>query len=333
MKTCKAHDWVENPDNPKKVICQDCKAEQYVSKLTKAVKQKLAEKKALTAIINKVAAEVEITKPHIILDSPKGIGKTAEIEMPEHPLLRTPAIVADTVEEEPQLVVDPADILMWVGGSFYNTPLDYIQESTKMGACKRVPALPRGMIAGESRVFLAHNKAINDTDPGIFAYYVVEGIVLVIKPGTDVSKELKDRGVEDWEYVEGGFGSQVERKCGNLATGGTYLISEENMKAVQDLAESASTTGQIIVLDEPLPLIDTKLIRGYKYVDGSLILTEGTEESEWFEGARELYAKNEKAIRKYHHLIRKKKKKDEQLTGGQKMHPPSTKTEKKDKVG
>jgi len=301
LTTCKKHDWDINPDNPKKVICSDCKTEQYLSKLTKALRQKLAESKALKSI-NDIATDIGITRESL-----------SSVEES-----KTEVLTAETIpdeEEEPQLVVDPADLLMWVGGSFYNTTNDYIQESTKMGACKRVPALPRGMIAGKSRVFLAHNKAINETDPGIFAYYVVEGIVLVIKPGTDVSKELKDRGVEDWEYVEGGYGFQGERKCGNLATGGTYLISEENMKAVQDLAESASTTGQIIVLDKPLPLIDTKLIRGYKYVDGDLILTKETEESEWFEGARELYAKNEKAIRKYHHLIRKKKKEAEKKVG------------------
>ena len=304
---CAKHDWNPMEENDKKVSCGVCGTEQYIARLTPSQKQRVAEKKALGAI-NRVAAEVGITRESL---------ESAEDEMP--------VIIAETAElqstkpkatsrdkkviEEPTLEMLPTDLLMWIGGSNYETPEKYIQEARKMGACKRVPMLPRGVVVGKTKVVVAHSSVGLDlgtgkkTGPAVFGYFTVMGIVMVVKPGTDLEEEFKKRGVEAYEADESAFGFGGERECGSLQEGGTYLISEEDMTKMSDLAESSQVKGQFIELESPIP-IESDRFRGYKHVDSQSILG-GEREEFWFEGAHEVYLKNKSEMRSYKRQLKK----------------------------
>lgn len=57
---------------------------------------------------------------------------------------------------------DPA-FIMGVGEKFYSTPTAFMEEATEMGVSKRIPFIPRGMVLGETVVYLAHPKACKVT--------------------------------------------------------------------------------------------------------------------------------------------------------------------------
>ena len=48
--------------------------------------------------------------------------------------------------------------LMWVGTKFYS-PSSFMKEAEEMGASKRIPAIPKGFVVGETWVILAHRQA------------------------------------------------------------------------------------------------------------------------------------------------------------------------------
>jgi hypothetical protein len=50
--------------------------------------------------------------------------------------------------------------LIWIGESFYKRPVDFLNEAARMGISRRLPAIPRQFVAGETWVFFAHSKAI-----------------------------------------------------------------------------------------------------------------------------------------------------------------------------
>ena len=59
---------------------------------------------------------------------------------------------------------DPPDRagLIWIGGSHYNTPADFLSEAVDQGVCRKIGAVPRDFEIGETWVFLAHRKAISN---------------------------------------------------------------------------------------------------------------------------------------------------------------------------
>lgn len=208
------------------------------------------------------------------------------------------------------MMAKPLDLLMWVGSSFYPTPQSFVDEAKKMGVSKRVPGFPIGIVKGKTRIFLVHNKAIEVTTaegikfiPGVFAHFTVRGIAHVVAPGTDITEELAKRGVEQYEYTEGSFGTNDERGCGSLDVAGTYLLSEEDMAKVIDLAQSSSMQGQIAVLDEPLPYTGKKF-RGVNYVNGDNILDEQAEDN-WQDDIKEDYRYNYNAYYRFKSRVKK----------------------------
>ena len=50
--------------------------------------------------------------------------------------------------------------LLWIGGSFYERPSDWLVEAQKMGVSRRISAVPRDFVVGETWVYIAHRKAI-----------------------------------------------------------------------------------------------------------------------------------------------------------------------------
>ena len=180
----------------------------------------------------------------------------------------------------------------------------FLEEARKMGVGKRIPFIPKNLKIGVSRVFLVSDMTEEDREryreegsrresiryrqwkekiktgskdtsnsvtglmprgiPVVFAYFVVKGVSYIVKPGTDLPEELAKRGVTSYEYVEGGFGSQDERGCGSLMIGGTYLLSEEDLEKVKDLAESGNVEGGNIIEILPPVRYLGKRFRGLK---------------------------------------------------------------------
>ena len=212
--------------------------------------------------------------------------------------------------ERPVLATHPVDLIMHVGRGFY-TPEGFIDEARRMGACKRVPMVPRGVIKGVTRVFLTHEYGTGEATEGgdpilqsmIFAWFTVRGISYVVDAGVDVEESLKERGVTEWQLYEDDFGSADERGCGSLTIGGTYLLSEEDMEKCRDLAHSGTLEGRIEVIEPPIPT-GLKRFRGFKAVSGDAILA-GEPESAWYAAAYEANQLNKVAIAKYKRKLAK----------------------------
>ena len=50
--------------------------------------------------------------------------------------------------------------LLWIGRAFYKTPLDWLNESIRMGVSRRINKVPRGFVVGETWVLVAHREAV-----------------------------------------------------------------------------------------------------------------------------------------------------------------------------
>jgi hypothetical protein len=95
--------------------------------------------------------------------------------------------------------------LIWIGERFYATPETFIEEANRMGVSRRVGAVPKGFVLGETWVFFAHRKALPDHDnpsvdsrhPGIFEAFKPTAIEYVVT-GDETTEELErieDRGI------------------------------------------------------------------------------------------------------------------------------------------
>lgn len=50
--------------------------------------------------------------------------------------------------------------LLWIGGAFYKRPEDYMSEAARMGLSRRISAVPKDFVVGETWVLLAHRECI-----------------------------------------------------------------------------------------------------------------------------------------------------------------------------
>jgi hypothetical protein len=115
--------------------------------------------------------------------------------------------------------------LLWVGEQFYPTPVDFLKEGAEQGICRRLHAIPKEFVVGETWVLLAHRKAINinrkglpegnDDEgdqflPGIFSCFLPRQIQYVVRPddGEEKLKDLEKRGIRPvrlvWDQDENG---------------------------------------------------------------------------------------------------------------------------------
>ncbi len=83
--------------------------------------------------------------------------------------------------------------LLWIGGSFY-TPRSWYDETQRMGASRRIPAIPKDFVLGETLVCVAHREhkkdALGKGVPAIFHIFKPTAIQYVVKP-RDGQKKLK----------------------------------------------------------------------------------------------------------------------------------------------
>ena len=50
--------------------------------------------------------------------------------------------------------------LLWIGEKFYKTPAAFMEEAGRVGISRRISAVPRDFVAGETWIFLAHLKGV-----------------------------------------------------------------------------------------------------------------------------------------------------------------------------
>jgi hypothetical protein len=127
--------------------------------------------------------------------------------------------------DELQLELHPRMGLLWVGEQFYPTPAEFLQEGIAQGICRRLHAIPKDFVIGETWVLVAHRKAIdinpkdlqegnNDQEPvgrpGIFSCFLPREIQYVVKPddSDEKLKDLEKRGIRPvrlvWDQDENG---------------------------------------------------------------------------------------------------------------------------------
>lgn len=54
----------------------------------------------------------------------------------------------------------PRDLIMWVGARPYPTWRSFADEALRMGVCKRVRQVPRGIMTGQSKCYLLHGERV-----------------------------------------------------------------------------------------------------------------------------------------------------------------------------
>lgn len=85
--------------------------------------------------------------------------------------------------------------LLWVGEGFYDTPDAFMAEARAQGVSRKIKAVPKGFVLGETWVLMAHRKAVRNPQtgerelPGIFSMFKPRGIDLVIKDEDDVPEK------------------------------------------------------------------------------------------------------------------------------------------------
>jgi len=96
--------------------------------------------------------------------------------------------------------------LLWIGGAFYPTPDDFSKEAAAQGVSRRIKALPKGFVLGETWVLLAHREGVKRTvvlegepthDRAIFHVFKPTAVEYVVR-GTETEEQLQklvDRGI------------------------------------------------------------------------------------------------------------------------------------------
>jgi len=152
-------------------------------------------------------------------------------------------------EKKQKKQIVPNDFMQWIGGSYYSVE-SFIKEAQKMGASRRINFMPNNVVVGVSKVFLISDMAtevdrqkykdevnrrfreayrVTKDDPSqkystsqkeygklprgtavVFGYFTINDIIYVTGPGVNVPERLKELGVTEYKYLEGGFGFQDE---------------------------------------------------------------------------------------------------------------------------
>lgn len=91
--------------------------------------------------------------------------------------------------------------LIWVGEKYYPTVESFTAEAAKQGISRRIKAVPKDFVLGETWVFFAHRKAGRDAEgnecPALFQFFKPTAIEYVVK-GDETEEELdrmEQRGI------------------------------------------------------------------------------------------------------------------------------------------
>lgn len=97
--------------------------------------------------------------------------------------------------------------LLWIGKRFYRDPADWLKEAVAMGISRRVSAIPRDFVLGETWVFAAHRAALlprfgidpegTEDRSGVIAAFQPSRIEYVVR-GDEADEDLdrmEERGI------------------------------------------------------------------------------------------------------------------------------------------
>ena len=137
------------------------------------------------------------------------------------------------------------DLIMWVGSGPYPTWRAFADEAHAMGVCKRVRAVPRGIVTGQSKCYLLHGERISTKVPiRVHMFQKKTGICRfcgISRDGysqnlTECSEHMVRRAGKPRSFLYGYFVIEEiatptfeevdrtpERGCGKLTTAGIYL--------------------------------------------------------------------------------------------------------------
>lgn len=170
---------------------------------------------------------------------------------------KVPKAVTELVEANLPTVQEPKpqDYLLWVGWGSYPTIKSFVDEANEMGVSRRISKIPKDLVLGKSRIFLAHDEG-ETGDAVIFGYFIPTAIEQIIFDET--TNNIQD-GVIAVTVEQAG--AEQDRGCGIRSdVGSLYLISGdmETLKPPKDYNRIISE--------------EAHRFRGIKKVDGQKIL-------------------------------------------------------------
>lgn len=201
----------------------------------------------------------------------------------------------NTATEPPRIYCEPcftsgsSDYLMWVGTKNYPTVASFVEEASRMGACKRVPGVPADLKIGVTRVFLAHDEGESPTKEeratgvrskgSIFGFFPVMAIRLVLDDPEKIAQyQEKLKGLELQVLSTDAARAEPERGCGYLVAGAVYLVSvigSQSMDQVWEMAEplagATEVQGGIITFRNPIPILHIARFRGTMRIEPGLV--------------------------------------------------------------
>ena len=113
--------------------------------------------------------------------------------------------------------------LLWIGGAYYKTPQDWIEESARLGVCRRLSALPHDLVVGETLVLAAHRQHRRTPDgkwvPAVFHAFRPTSVEYVVKGDETPEKlaSLERRGIQAVKVVRDGFLPGVDEAASEQA--------------------------------------------------------------------------------------------------------------------
>lgn len=162
------------------------------------------------------------------------------------------------------------DVIMWVGSKFYPTIDSYITEAMNLGCAKRIANLPDDIVPGKSRCFLAHDEGVKGHGV-IFGFFTIAGVEVILDDEEKIAKYQQEHAQLDikpirWEEAQG----EPRRLCGHRVYGGFYLVSENDMDKVLEVAEPLSgkcdIQGSIVILLHKIQYPRLRF-RGWRYME------------------------------------------------------------------
>ena len=165
------------------------------------------------------------------------------------------------------------DIALFIGRQFYDTPDEYIEESERLGCCRKVPAIPQDIVIGESKVVLLHREEAGE--PALmFGYYTVDGIIKcsLQQQLTDEIREISAQTITIPALRAEHRQLIPQRGCGGIDPPSYYLVGPGDVTSSLGLripTLQIPPESKIHVFNSWIEL-DVKHFRGFRYLDSLL---------------------------------------------------------------
>jgi len=166
------------------------------------------------------------------------------------------------------------DLLVRIGRKHYPTWDAYVDESVRMGCCRRVPHLPQGIREGETLCFLYHDGGAK-WEGEIKGFFIVKQTEIIVQDEAEAAKLRAERSEMRPVLLDVAVDEGM-RGCGNRGVlGAMYVVSDEDFDDQWRRAAEASHTCELV---GPLFIFNTPVSwpgrpsRGFSWVNGADIL-------------------------------------------------------------